>query len=73
MHLLKINKCFASKIPSILEVTIPSELPEKNFLPYSKILTRNDFNVEEISAVEELLFYFFNEINAVSRSGFQTT
>ena len=45
-------------------------------LPYSKKLTRNDFNTkvinaEEINAVEELLFYFFNNINAVSTSGFQ--
>ena len=45
-------------------------------LPYSKKLTRNDFNMkvinaEEISAVEELLLYFFNEINAISTSEFQ--
>ena len=45
-------------------------------LPYSKKLTRNDFNTkvinaEEISAVEELLLYFFNEINAISTSEFQ--
>ena len=37
---------------------------------------RNDFNAkvvngEEINVVEELLLYFFNEINAVSTSGFQ--
>ena len=44
-------------------------------LPYSKKLTRNDFNAKvinakEINAVEELLLYFFDEINAVSTSGF---
>ena len=47
-----------------------------NCIPYSKKLTRNDFNAkvinaEEINAVEELLLYFFNKINAVSTSGFQ--
>ena len=37
----------------------------------------NDFmnakviNTEEINGVEELLLYFFNEINTVSTSGFQ--
>ena len=52
-----------------------SYVARKN-LPYSKKLTRNDFNAkvinaEEINAVEELLLYFFNKINAVSTSGFQ--
>ena len=28
-------------------------------------------NVEEINMTKELLIYFFNEINAVSTSGFQ--
>ena len=28
-------------------------------------------NTEEINGVEELLLYFFNEINTVSTSGFQ--
>ena len=46
-------------------------------IPYSKKLTRNDFNAilinaEEINKVKELL-YFFNENNAYSISGFQTT
>ena len=46
------------------------------WLHYSKKLTRNGFNAkvinaEEISAVEELLLYFFNEINAISTSEFQ--
>ena len=36
----------------------------------------NDFNakainMEEINKTKELLLYFFNEINAVSTSGFQ--
>ena len=49
--------------------------PDLNVL-YSKKLTRNDFNAkvinaEEINAVEDLLLYFFNKINAVSTSGFQ--
>ena len=40
-------------------------------------INANDFNAkvinaEEINAVEELLLYFFNEIYAVSTSGFQT-
>ena len=50
--------------------------PSKILIPYSKKLTRNDFNAkvinaEEINAVKELLLYFFNKINAVSTSGFQ--
>ena len=49
---------------------------KNTYIPYSKKLTRNDFNAkvinaEEINAVEELLLYFFNKINAVSTSGFQ--
>ena len=45
-------------------------------LPYSKKLTYNDVNtkvvnMEEINQVEEILRYFFNEMNAVSASAFQ--
>ena len=45
-------------------------------LSYSEKLTRNDFNAkvinpEEINTVEQLLLYFFNQINAVSTSGLQ--
>ena len=48
------------------------------YLPYSKKLTCDDFNTkvinaEEINAVEELLLYFFNEINVVSTRVFQIT
>ena len=44
--------------------------------PYSEKLTYNDVNAkvikaEEINEIEEILVYFFNEINVVSTSGFQ--